>query len=206
MHRTPIRASSPALRPAGVALHRRRGFTMIELMVVIAVAGIMTALAAPSLTKMIASNRIQSEASTFVGDLMYARSEAIKRGEAVSLCASSDGVRCLNTNTWHSGWIVFSDVNQCSSATTSSTNLNPVRVRARFKGTDTLAATSPSGATNNCISFNRDGLATNLGHPQVLFGLRAATPSDLSTRCVSVELAGRVTTQTTTSDTSCTSS
>lgn len=208
MIRTSLRASPPALRPAGVAMHApRRGFTMIELMVVIAVAAVMTALAAPSMVKVIASNRVQGEASSFVSDLMYARSEAIKRGRGMSLCASSNGKSCLTTNSWNSGWIVYSDDSQCTTVPTTDITTRVARVRAGFKGSDTLAPTAPAAATTtSCLSFNRDGLAVNLAATKVMFALRTSSPSSDSTRCVSIELAGHVTTQTTTSDSSCTNS
>ncbi len=179
----------------------RRGFTLIELLVVVAIAAILTGLAAPSISKMFQANRVQTEAGSFVSDLMFARSEAIKRGQGVSLCASSNGTSCLNTNTWQSGWIVFVDTNLCNPVPTASTVLTPLRKRAGFRGTDTLVATTPS--TTNCVNFNRDGFSSNLGTTQAIFTLHTATASTLTTRCVSVDLGGRIATQTTSTSTSC---
>ncbi len=175
------------------------GFSLIELMVVIAIAAILTGLAAPSLGKMFSSNRVQAEASAFVSDLMYARSEAIKRGQPVSLCPSSDAVSCLTTNTWASGWIVFSDATACGTPPTTSAPATALRQRAAFKGSDTLAGAS----SNTCVSFNREGFGTNLGTSRLLFTLHASPASTQTTRCVAIDLGGRVSTLTT-ADSSCT--
>ncbi len=197
-HLSPASSTPPWLREA--ARRRARGFTLIELLVVIAIAAIAATLAAPSLTRMFASNRVQAEASSFAGDLMQARAEAVKQGQGVSLCASSDGKTCLGTNTWQKGWIVFGDPSQCAAIPTTITTL--IRIRAAFKGSDTLVATSP--ATNSCVSFNREGFTSNLGTTQVYFTLHTSDSATLATRCVLVNLGGRITTQTTSTDTSCT--
>ncbi len=197
-HLSPASRTPPWLREA--ARRRARGFTLIELLVVIAIAAIAATLAAPSLTRMFASNRVQAEASSFAGDLMQARAEAVKRGQGVSLCASSDGSTCLGKNTWQVGWIMFSDVSQCTAIPT--TGIQPIRVRTAFKGSDTFVATAP--ATNSCISFNREGFTSNLSNAQVYFTLHTSDSAPLATRCVLVVLGGRITTQTTSTDTSCT--
>ena len=176
---------SDAARRAGA-----RGFTLIELMFTIALAGILTALAAPSVTKLFKSNRVQTEASAFVGDLILARTEAVKRGQNVSVCVSSDGTNCLTTNTWQSGWIVFSDPTAaCSAATTA---IPAIRIRKAFTGTDTFTS-STSGMA--CVTFNREGFTSNLGSASVTFTLHTSDSLTTATRCVAVDLGGRVTTQ-----------
>ena len=199
------------LLPARIAAHRperavvrlrQRGFTLIELLVVIAIATILTGLAAPSISKMFQTNRVTTEAGSFVSDLMYARSEAIKRGTPLSVCASSDGANCLNKNTWNSGWIVFPDTTACGTSGTMSTP-SPLRVRTGFKGSDTFAAAYPTGFTNSCVTFNRDGFATNINNAKVLFTLHTSTVSNLTTRCVAITLIGRITTVTNAADSTC---
>lgn len=117
---------------SSVACRRRRstGFTLVELITVLAIMGILAALAAPSFSEMIARQRLRAGAFDLVADLMLARSEAIKRGESVSVTPGA---------TWAAGWTV----DAASGARISQ--------RGAFGAT----ITSPGGAT--AVTFNRDG-------------------------------------------------
>jgi type IV fimbrial biogenesis protein FimT len=89
--------------------NRALGFTLIELMVTIAIAAVLAGLAAPSFRELIASNRLKSHTSALHSSLLQARSEAIKRNSRVVLCKSPDGATCVTTGDWQQGWVVFSD-------------------------------------------------------------------------------------------------
>ncbi len=80
-----------ALPPLAAQLHRRQmgGFTLVELMVTMAIVGILAGLAVPSFGTMIAQNRMVTQTNELVGMLNLAKSEAIKRGAAVRLAAIS---------------------------------------------------------------------------------------------------------------------
>ena len=92
--------------------HRQsRGFTLVELLVVIAIAGILTGIAAPSMSGLLRSVKLTSATNDLFASLMMARSEAVKRNSRVALCKSSDGVSCVATGGWEQGWIVFHDIN-----------------------------------------------------------------------------------------------
>lgn len=177
--------------PAAQRRLGRRGFTLIELMFTIALAGILTTLAAPSVTKLFKTNRVQTEASSFAGDLMLARTEAVKRGQNVSVCVSSDGATCLTTNTWQAGWIVFPDAAAACAGGTAA--IPAIRVRKAFNGDDTFVA---SQASSSCVTFNREGFTSNLGTSKVTFTLHTADNLTNATRCVAVDLGGRINTQT----------
>lgn len=92
-------------------MKKERAFTLIELMTVIALIAIMTAIAAPSYNDIIKSNRLRSQANDFVASINLARSEAIKRNQNVILCRSADGTSCATTGGWEQGWVIFADAN-----------------------------------------------------------------------------------------------
>jgi type IV fimbrial biogenesis protein FimT len=88
------------------------GFTLTELLVTIAVLTVLATIAAPSYSSLILSNRISTQVNALVAAINVARSEAVTRGNAVTICRSSDGASCAVGGTdWSIGWIVFSDPN-----------------------------------------------------------------------------------------------
>ena len=85
------------------------GFTLIELIVTMAVISIVLLTGIPALTQMTTSNRLVSQINSIAGSLALARSEAIKTGSVVTLCASNDGATCNEATNWENGWIIFTD-------------------------------------------------------------------------------------------------
>lgn len=83
------------------------GITLIELMITIAIAGILISLAAPNFRSSIQNNRMVTEVNELHASLNYGRSEAIKRTNNVTICRSSNGLTC--SGAWTDGWIIFSD-------------------------------------------------------------------------------------------------
>jgi type IV fimbrial biogenesis protein FimT len=88
-----------------------KGFTLIEIIVVLTVMGILIGIAAPALNTFVHSNRLVTATNDLVADFSLARNEAIKRSRVTGVCKSSDGTSCTSTGTWASGWIVFVDTN-----------------------------------------------------------------------------------------------
>lgn len=89
----------------------QHGFTLIELVVTLAVLIVLLVLGVPEYQRMTESNRQVAAINAIVSDLNLARTEAVKRGQVVTLCGSSDGATC-DTGNWESGWIVFTDVSR----------------------------------------------------------------------------------------------
>ena len=85
----------------------QRAFTLVELLVAIAVLAVLLALAAPSFTNASLPSKLRAVANSLLGAAQLARSEAIKRDSVVTLCVSADGATCGAGN-WAQGWIVIS--------------------------------------------------------------------------------------------------
>lgn len=86
-----------------------KGFTLIEMMVTVAIVGIFASIALPSFSNLIESNRINTATNELVSNLLLARSEALKRRNTVTICPSNDQVNCITSTDFSSGWIVFLD-------------------------------------------------------------------------------------------------
>lgn len=84
-----------------------RGFTLIELMVAVTILAILIGIAVPSFRDAALSGKLTAISSDLVASTQIARSEAIKRNQTVSLCASSSGTSCDGPSGWQAGWIVL---------------------------------------------------------------------------------------------------
>ena len=91
------------------------GFTLLELMVVLAIAGVLAAIAIPAMGDFMRNSRITAAANDVMAALHFTRSEAIKRRQPVTLCTSANAQAatpaCANSP-FLTGWIAFVDLNQ----------------------------------------------------------------------------------------------
>ena len=90
---------------------RARGFTLVELLIVLALVVLLVGVAVPGLGSMLAGSRVKTMASQFMTHVNLARTESIMRGQRVVLCPSDNGADCLPDGHWHRGWLVFVDRN-----------------------------------------------------------------------------------------------
>ncbi|HEY6922337.1 MAG TPA: GspH/FimT family pseudopilin [Steroidobacteraceae bacterium] len=170
---------------------------MTELLVTIGIAAMLMAIGVPSYRYVTFSNRATTEINSLLGDLQYARSEAVKEGWAVSVCpASTDYQSCATTTSWQNGWIIFSDVNNDH---TIASTANILRVRQKFSSStpDTLV----SDNTMQFVTFNREGFATNFPATTtgyVTFTLHTTPTKADWTRCLQIFSTGLMNTERTT--------
>jgi type IV fimbrial biogenesis protein FimT len=163
--------------------HRQRGLTLVELMVTLAVAIILLAVGMPLFTGLAANNRAVAEANLFLAGFKMARSEAVKRGTEVSVCAIADPsaspLQCGGDNAdWANGLLVFTD-----GGTAGSVDGSDVRVKAfvnptggstvsasttyfryRAQGeTDpgSIVASGLCAGSGSCIQLGREGTSGN---------------------------------------------
>jgi type IV fimbrial biogenesis protein FimT len=178
------------LTPTG-PLHRsrQRGFTLLELIITMTIAVILMAIAIPSFQYVTTADRISGEVNSLLGDMQYARAEAIKEGQTVTVCAAAAGYgSCSGNDTWNAGWLVFS-----GGGTQPAAAADILVVRAAFNGGDTFQ--TADGATS-AVQFNREGFATGLAADPVIFELHDPTNNATYTRCLALTIVGVPTTET----------
>jgi len=90
--------------------HDCRGFTLIELVIVLAIFSILFHFAAPTFQNIVADSRMTTQINTMATSFNYAKSEAIKRHHNTVICPNDNG-SCARQSHWHNGWLIFIDEN-----------------------------------------------------------------------------------------------
>ncbi len=136
-----------------MARRHMRGLNLVEVVVTLAVASILTASAVPTFAEMMRRARTNSVVADLRSDLLFARSEAAKRNQGVIACAASvTAGTCAGGTDWAGGWLVCTDANNDLACDPSSDLApNPLRVHPAIPGTLTLTAPA------NPIRFNGTG-------------------------------------------------
>jgi type IV fimbrial biogenesis protein FimT len=145
-----------------MTMQRARGMTLIELMTTIAIAAILTMIAVPSFTKVIALQRLKSAASNLQVALLTGRSEAIKRNANVSVKSNASSAD------WSSGWKV-------TDATTST-------VISNYPSTSNLTITGPATG----VTYQSSGRITATASAS----FKVSSPSITDVRCVTITVMG----------------
>lgn len=132
---------------------KNAGFTLVELMVTLAVAAILLSIAAPSFSNFIQNNRITSATNHLVAHLQYARSEAITKGQAVNLARNTSA----SAKDLSQGWTLYTDAGSANG--NSAYNASEDTLLKSFEGYASSNITLNSDAAgNNWIAFNSRGL------------------------------------------------
>ena len=130
-------------------MHRQIGFTLIELMIVIAIVAVIASYGIPRFTSMMQNGRLSTQVNELQGLVQLARSEAVTNRVITRACGSTDQINC-DTDNWELGAIVFRD--QDGNGSASAAEL--VRVMPSTSNGNTVR-----GAIG-AISFLKDGTLT----------------------------------------------
>lgn len=122
-------------------VRRCAGYSLVELVVVLAIAATLSAIALPSFARLLAETRVAEASSDLFGAVLLVRSEALKRHRRVVMCPSADAADCAQDIGWQSGWIVFEDPNENGKRDGDESLLQvgqPRPVQVTITGTDKL--------------------------------------------------------------------
>jgi type IV fimbrial biogenesis protein FimT len=131
-----------------------KGFTLVELMVTLAILAIIMGIAAPNLSTMIQNGRLSSATSDFNTALQLAKAESISRITAITIC-KDDGTSaaCAGGGDWSQGWIIFVDVDGDTVVDGGDTILN---VHESIGGAD-FSFTGSTNEVDSTITFSPSG-------------------------------------------------
>lgn len=166
----------------------RKGFTIVELMVTVAVLGVLAALALPAFGQLLARQRVSAARGDLFATLMLARSQALDLGQRVAVCPSADALTCRQDSRWEGGWLLFVDANfdRRRGPNEEILQQGPLapRVQIRSNGGRPLVIFHPDGsAAGFNVTFNL--CAEGLAEParQLIVSNAGRLRSDVGARC-----------------------
>lgn len=137
---------------------KSRGFTLIELMITIAIVGILAGLAAPSFQVAMANTKIRTAADGMQAGLQLARMEALRRNAKVTLWLVDGVTASCARSTTGTSWVVSVNDPSGNCAATASDTASPRLVQS-LNGDEGSSGISVTATATNCITFNGFGRA-----------------------------------------------
>jgi type IV fimbrial biogenesis protein FimT len=163
---------------------RKRGFTLVELMVVIVIAAILLAITIPAMSGFVHDSRVSANVNEFISAITLARTEAVKRGRLVTMCrsrnADSDPPSCDgSSNDWAAGWLLYEEGSSATNVGTYEAG-ETVILRRGVLPDGTMAPASSADMTT--ITFNALGEPIGVGAVAFNFSVNQKRPREV---CVS---------------------
>ncbi len=163
---------------------KHRGVTLLELLVVLAIAAILSVIALPSFTNAITSSRLAASSNELLTAVAFARSEAMRNSRGAVICPSRDGFDCGGD--WHEGWIVWPDRNANGLRETAGVGAEPV-----LRQQSALLRQTSSGGTG-AIRFTSRGAIIGTGAGAITLSASDCTSGQPFRRQVTILSSGAV--------------
>ena len=183
-------------------MKKHTGFTLVELLITIAIVSVLLVVGLPSLKTFMQGNQLVASTNELISAIHVARSEAIKLNTNVTICESSDGTTCATTGNWENGWIVFvdGDITPLAGTGVACTAVGTdclLRVHAAFTDDQITVSGADSGGTSvSSYTFNSRGLPRDAAGSSLSGNFSICSLDDsggtISSRAVVVSLSGRV--------------
>ena len=174
-------------------LSKQHGFTLIELMVTIAIGGILLAVGIPSFQDFIAKSKVAETNNALVHSLQLARSASMERLEATGVCVSNDPMAddatCSKGASYNKGWLVYVDTDG------NGERGNNEDILDRGKAPGASFTFTPSAAFEEQIYFNDSGASTNVAGVPISGTIGLDYSDGLELRLITVSANGRVSTE-----------
>ena len=142
-------------------MNKRNGFTLIELIVTMAIAAIVVSIAVPSYQASVQNNRRTTSINELAGALQLARNTAVSRRTPVTLCKSTNGTNCVIADTdvgYSDGWMMFTNPNGINGTAGLTNTETLLRVGSAQQGNGTLMGVGP---VVNQVTFMPHGRINN---------------------------------------------
>ncbi|ABZ75710.1 methylation site containing protein [Shewanella halifaxensis HAW-EB4] len=141
-------------------LNKKQGFTLVELMITIVVAGILLSIAVPSLVSMYEQTRVNSNVEKIHNILAFARNQAVSYGSRVNVCSLASQTSCGSTTDWQKGIRVY--LTDAGGTNKELRAIDGFNTNDKVKGPAALITFSSEGlSSGGDIIYCPNGKATN---------------------------------------------